>query len=149
MDNLSNTLPNNLGDAIASEPLWLTAWLIVLGGTHFLALAFVVYKNEARWRFRWEPLAIVGCFFLAGVIMNALYAQYGYVRLLGLGHLIGWAPIYAWMLYRRKGIGFAGIWGKYVHWYLLIAGISLVIDAVDVVRYFVGDDGSLYLRWDS
>jgi len=33
-----------------------------------------------------------------------------------------------------------------VHLYLLIAGASLLIDAIDVVRYLVGD-GELLGRW--
>jgi hypothetical protein len=144
-----NDVPATLAEAMATEPLWLSVWLVVLGGTHLIAIFFTVYKGEQGWGFRWEPLAILGCFALAGLIMNAMYAHYGYVRLLGLGHLIGWAPIYGWMVYKRSSIGFATVWGKYVHWYLLIAGISLVIDAADVIRYLVGDDGSLYLRWGS
>jgi hypothetical protein len=33
-----------------------------------------------------------------------------------------------------------------VHAYLVIAGLSLVIDAIDFVRYLVGD-GALLHRW--
>lgn len=32
------------------------------------------------------------------------------------------------------------------NFYLVIAGISLLVDAVDVIRYLLGD-GELYLRW--
>ena len=31
------------------------------------------------------------------------------------------------------------LFSKYIHAYLIIAGISLVIDAVDVIRYLLGD----------
>ena len=140
-------LPATLGEAMSTEPTWLVSWLILLGGTIFLSIVFTIYKDEQGFRFRWEPLAIIGCFFLAGAIMNFMYERVGYVRLLGLAHIIGWAPIYVYLVIKRKGIGFATLWGKYVHLYLLIAGISLVIDTIDVGRYLAGDDGSLYLRW--
>ena len=140
-------LPGTLGEAISTEPTWLVSWLVLLVGTQFLSIALVIYKDEQGFRFRWEPLAIIGCFLLAGAIMEAMYARMGYVRFLGLAHIIGWAPIYIYLVIKRKGIGFVTLWGKYVHLYLLIAGISLVIDTVDVVRYLVGDDASLYLRW--
>ena len=140
-------LPATLGEAMSTEPTWLVSWLILLGGTIFLSIVFTIYKDEQGFRFRWEPLAIVACFFLAGAIMNFMYERVGYVRLLGLAHIIGWAPIYIYLIIKRKGIGFATLWGKYVHLYLLIAGISLVIDTIDVGRYLAGDDGSLYLRW--
>ena len=140
-------LPATLGEAILTEPIWLLSWLFLLVGTHFLSLVFMVYKDEQGFRFRWEPLGILGSFFLAGAIMDVIYQEFGYVRLLGLAHIIGWAPIYIYFLVKRKGIGFKTLWGKYVHLYLLIAGISLVVDALDTVRYLVGDDASIYLRW--
>jgi|TARA_Y100000310_G_scaffold321390_1_gene378959 hypothetical protein len=141
--------PRFLEEAIASEPTWLLLWLAVLAGSHTISILFVVYKHDDGWGFRWEPLAIIGSLLIADMIMQSMFHEYGYVRLLGLAHLIGWAPIYAWMVYQRKIIGFASLWGKYVHWYLVIAGISLFIDGVDVIRYLVGDDGNLYLRWSS
>ena len=61
-------------------------------------------------------------------------------------YLIGWTPAYIWVLTRRKLIGIATIYGKYIHAYLLISGLSLVIDTVDVIRYFLGD-GELFMRW--
>ena len=73
----------------------------------------------------------------AGVYMSWLYEQVGYVRLLGLPHLVFWTPVYVWVLLRRRTIGTNSLFGKYVLLYLAIAGISLVIDLVDVVRYVV------------
>lgn len=54
--------------------------------------------------------------------------------------------VWVWVLSRRRTIGTATLFGKYVHLYLLIAGASLLIDGVDVVRYLVGD-GELLHRW--
>ena len=41
--------------------------------------------------------------------------------------------------YRRAEIGTTSLFGKYAHVYLVIAGISLLIDSIDVLRYLVGD----------
>ena len=142
-------IPATLGGAIGSEPTWLVAWLVLLVGTIFTSILFFAYKKDDGWGFRWEPLAIIGCFFVSGTIMEYMYGQFGYVRLLGLAHIIGWAPIYGWLAFKRKVIGFSSVWGKYVHLYLLIAGLSLVVDALDTVRYVIGDNGSLYLRWNT
>jgi len=38
------------------------------------------------------------------------------------------------------------VFGKYIHFYLVFAGLLLGIDLLDVVRYLLGD-GELYLRW--
>ena len=140
------TLPATLGEAILTEPWWLQAWLIVLGAGLLGALLFAVRRNHAGWHIRRECFAILLSAVAAAVIMDWLYAEYGYVRLLGLGHLLAWTPAYAYVLSRRKRIGFAGWYGKYIHFYLLVVGISLCIDAIDVVRYLLGD-AELYLRW--
>jgi hypothetical protein len=141
----SNTL--TLTEAMATEPLWLKSWLFLLVTTHFAAVLFVVGRESGRWRVRAEPIAILASFFAAAVLMNWLYTQLGYVRLLGLAHLVFWTPAYLWVLSRRRAIGRASLFGKYVHAYLVIAGISLAIDAVDVVRYLVGQSAPLLHRW--
>ena len=139
-------LPATLTEAIATEPGWLRAWVMLLVVSNLAGLLFIVGRGEGRWLVRPEPIAIVASFVAAGVFMGWMYEQVGYVRLLGLAHLLCWGPAYAWVLMRRRAIGTASLFGKYVTLYLVIAGISLAIDAVDVVRYLAGD-GELLRRW--
>lgn len=133
------TMPLTLRDAMAAEPLWLQGWIGVLVVTNLLAVLFVVTRTAGRWRIRPEPLAILAAFVAAGLFMEWLYAQVGYVRLLGLAHLVFWGPVWAWLVTRRADIGTGTWFGRYLHLYLVIAGISLVIDAVDVIRHLLGD----------
>ncbi|MBL4819729.1 MAG: hypothetical protein JKY98_01890 [Gammaproteobacteria bacterium] len=144
MDNLE--IPATLGEAIATEPMWLQAWVMVLVIAQLGAVLFIVGRDNGNWIIRKECLAIIPGFFVAAMILNLLYAQFGYVRLLGLAHVIGWSGPFIWVLMRRKIIGFASVYGKYIHFYLLISGLSLIIDSLDVVRYIVGD-GDLFMRW--
>jgi hypothetical protein len=139
-------MPADLNAAIATEPVWLQAWLGVLVVTNLAALLFVLGRHQGRWVVRAEPIAILAAFAAAGVFMGWLYEQVGYVRLLGLAHLLFWGPVWAWILARRSAIGTSGSFGKYVHLYLLVAGASLLIDAIDVIRYLLGD-GALLHRW--
>lgn len=132
--------PATLGEAIATQPNWLQGWVMILVITHVLAIPFVVYRDDGRWRVRLEALAIFVSFLVAGAFMGWLYQRVGYVRLLGLPHLLFWTPVYVWILRRRRD--FAGsLFGRYLPLYLVVAGISLVVDAVDVVRYLLGDGG--------
>jgi len=137
-------LPASLGDAIGAEPLWLQAWVLTMVLVHLAALLFVLGREPQQWRFRPEPLAIFVSFLAAAAIMSWLYDRFGYVRLLGLAHLVAWGPVYVWILWSRRRFPVATMYGKYIHLYLLVAGISLVIDAVDVVRWLAGD-GELFL----
>lgn len=139
-------MPPTLNEAIATEPLWLRGWLVILVTANLAAVLFVVGREEGRWRVRPEAIAILVSFVAAGVFMNWLYAQVGYVRLLGLAHLVFWGPVWAWILVRRRTIGSDSLFAKYLLVYLVIAGLSLAIDAVDVVRHLLGD-GELLHRW--
>jgi hypothetical protein len=140
------TLPATLGEAIATEPLWLRAWLVVLGGANLAAVLFAVGREGGRWRLRPEPLAIIAAFVAAAVFMDWLYARVGYVRLLGLAHLVCWTPAWIWLLRRRRALDTGSWLGRYVRVWLVVAGISLAIDAVDVIRHLLGD-GELLYRW--
>ncbi len=132
-------LPESLGEAIATEPGWLQAWVLALVIVNLAAVLFLPKREGGRLGVRPEPIAIVLSFVLAAVFMGWLYDQVGYVRLLGVAHLAFWGPVYVWVFTRRRAIGSASLFGKYVLVYLVITGTSLVIDAIDVVRYLVGD----------
>ena len=139
-------MPATLGDAIGTEPAWLQGWILVLGAAHITALAFVVGHDNGRWVVRPEPIAVVASAIVATMIMTWLYSQVGYVRLLGLAHLACWTPVYLWMWSRRRALVRGTLFTKWVQAYLIIVGLSLAIDVVDVIRHLVGD-GELLHRW--
>lgn len=143
---MGTDLPATLADAIATEPLWLQAWIMILAGTHLLSVAFVAHRTDTGWKVRAESVAILVSFFMAAAAMGWLYDRIGYVRLLGAAHLVFWTPVYIWILARRKDLGVRTLFGKYLLVYLVVAGISLLIDAIDVVRHLLGD-GELLHRW--
>lgn len=139
-------IPATLGEAILTEPLWLQAWIVILSSAVLGSVLFLIRRDHAGWHLRRECFAILVSAVAAALIMDWLYAEYGYVRLLGLGHLIAWTPAYVFVWLRRRRIGYHTWFGRYIHFYLIIAGLSLCIDAIDVLRYVLGD-GELYLRW--
>lgn len=136
---MTDDIPATLGDAIATEPLWLQAWVTMLVAVHLAAIFFVVTRRDGGWRVRYQPMAILVSFLFAGMFMSWLYQQVGYVRLLGLAHLVFWTPVYIWVWRTRRAEGVESLYGKYLVAYLVIAGISLVIDAIDVIRYLLRD----------
>jgi len=139
-------IPATLNEAIFSEPLWLQAWVMLLVIANIGAIPFAPTKENNAWKLRSECVAIIVSFVVAAILMDWMYNTFGYVRLLGMAHLVAWTPAFVYVLMRRKQLGMSTAFGKYVHFYLVIAGLSLVIDLLDVVRYLVGD-GELYLRW--
>jgi hypothetical protein len=144
MENIG--IPATLNEAIFSEPLWLQAWVMLLVIANIAAIPFALTKVEGAWKLRKECLAIIVSFVVAAILMDWMYNTFGYVRLLGMAHLVAWTPAFVVVLMRRKELGMSTAFGKYVHFYLVVAGLSLGIDLLDVVRYLLGD-GELYLRW--
>ena len=81
----------------------------------------------------------LACLILGFMIMWGIYASKGFVRVLGLGHLISWPPLMVWY---AKVVGQGNIEEAFQYWLmavLVVNGVSLVIDFVDVVRYSLGD----------
>jgi hypothetical protein len=142
----NSDLPATLAEAILTEPFWLQAWVMLLVIAQLGAVLFVVGKDNGNWFLRKECLAIIPGFIVAAIVMDWMYGQYGYVRLLGLAHLVAWSGPFVWIFLRRKLIGIESVYGKYILFYLVVSGTSLLIDAVDVIRFMVGD-GDLFMRW--
>ena len=124
-----------LTDTILGQPPLLKGWILILMLTHYIGVVFVVVKTSEGWRVRYEAIAIVASFVASAAFMEWLYSQYGYAGILGLAHLVFWLPAYIWVLLRQRAIGFSTVFGKYTIFYLVVAGVSLVLDAVDVVGY--------------
>ena len=121
--------------AIAQQPLWVQYWMNwLLFAAFILPLALLIWRQS-----RIAGIAtIVASMAAAGGIMW-LYGKMGYVKLLGLPHIVLWTPlaIYLVMQIRRTDMP---PWPQRI---ILVALatilISLVFDYVDVLRYVLGE----------
>ncbi len=136
---MNEIVPVDLGAAIATQPMWLQVWVMILTVVNLSAIFFAGKKQNGKLRVRIEALAIVFSFIAAGMLMSWLYNKVGFVRLLGLPHLIFWLPVYIWLLIKFRRNEFSFPFKQYLVVYFVIAGISLIIDIVDVTRYLLGD----------
>ncbi len=128
-----------LSDAIATQAQWIQIWVMWLAIITFAALgAFLVQRKT--WLYAAAVAAATAANF---VVMNWLYGQVGYVRLLGLPHVLFWTPlaVYVWLGLR------AGAITGWVRWVAIVLVISLIaslaFDYVDVARWVLGDRASL------
>ncbi len=128
----------DLNAAIAMQSAWLQAWVMVLVVVNLAAVLFLLARRDRKLHVRMEAVAIVVSFVAAGAAMSWLYEQVGYVRLLGLPHLLFWLPVYVWLVVRFRRNAFTPPFKHYLRVYFLIAGISLLVDYVDVLRYLLG-----------
>jgi hypothetical protein len=77
------------------------------------------------------------------VSMGWLYRQIGYVRLLGIVHVILWTPLFVYLFNRAKN-GQMTLAFRLVIWvFVATLAVSLAFDYVDVVRYLLGERDSI------
>ncbi len=119
-------------EEIRQGPLWVQIWVNWMALMMVLTIPFAFVRVEARW----AVLAMLLIF----PTMMFLYAQFGYQRILGLGHIPYWTPLLVYLLARRdKWRVKESIGGKWLALFTLTISISLLFDYADVIRYLIGE----------
>ena len=121
---------------VLSMPWPWQVWLGLLVFVNAVPPLFFLETLEAK-------VVLVG-FVVSAAFMLTLFAKLGYVKLLGLGHA-PWLFTVPWLWSRLGDVTPSG-W--FYYWLIAVIiqnGLSLVIDAVDVVRYLKGAGGQFLL----
>jgi hypothetical protein len=124
------TIMLNFMKSMLKMPRPWVVWVSLLMALNMLFPLFFLTTLEAK--------VVLTTMMASAGLMTCIYAQKGFVRLLGLGHIL-WVPLIAWLL------GRVDIWNPHTgfeQWVvsvIILNGLSLVIDLLDVVRYFEGD----------
>ncbi len=115
---------------VLKMPLHWQLWLILLVAANGVAPLLFLQHVEAR---------VVLVTFLASVtLMTLLTARFGFTRIVGLGHIL-WLPMLAFLFTRLGDIPASDAFGIWIRALFVLNGISMVIDAVDVIRYIAGE----------
>lgn len=125
-----------LMDAFQAEidagPAWVALWVNFMGAVFALAVPFAFFRLEAR-----VAILVIA---LTVPTMIFVFGQIGYVRLLGLVHVILWTPFLIFLLSRRKDWNVREtLAGKWILLLTLTITVSLAFDYADVVRYIAGE----------
>ena len=70
--------------------------------------------------------------------MTVLTARYGFTRIVGLGHIF-WIPLLFFLGLRQNELLGNDLFGIWMTVLITLNATSLVIDAVDVIRYLTGE----------
>ena len=132
---VDGTLPMTLSEAIAAQPRWLTYWVNWMAfATIALPLALLIWRPS-----RLAGVATVVVSIAAGFGVNAMYAQMGYVRLLGLPHIILYTPLVIWLFAQARRPDMPA-WPRRILWVVIATiAISLAFDYTDSLRYLLGE----------
>lgn len=113
-----------------SLPMPWPAWIGLLMAVNMLAPIYFLGTLEAQ--------AVLAAALLGAAIQMAIFARKGFVRLLGVGHVF-WVPLLPWLWTRLDQADTAELFGYWIVTIIIVDGISLLIDAIDVTRYLNGD----------
>lgn len=124
-----------LSQALATQPLWVQYW------NYFMVFCIVVVPLSLLiWKqSRLAAVIIVAASLLAGVGVFRIFGALGYVKLLGLPHIIVWTPL-VWFLLQQIKRNDMPVWPRRIMLVVLaVFVVSLMFDYVDVVRYVLGE----------
>ena len=114
---------------ILEMPIHWQLWVALLFLTNMAAVFFLP---------RVEASVVLAGLFVGALLQVGIFARFGFVRLLGLGHF-HWLVMIAWLVSRLGSIRGEGLFHSWVVAVIVVCGLSLVIDTVDVVRYLRGE----------
>ena len=107
-----------------------TLWVATLMALNMMGPLFFIHTMEAK--------AVLVSTLAGAVLMMFLYGRFGFVRLLGLGHIF-WIPLVIWLGTRIPETGLSTPFGAWLALVLIVNIISLAIDMLDVSLYLRGD----------
>lgn len=119
---------NSFMNDMAQQPMWVQIWVNILGAVNFAAIFF--------WRSLLARIVLVAII-LSAISMVYLHSQYGYVRLLGLPHIVLWTPMLIYFWKEMPKLEPSRLL-TYLRVLTTVNFISLLFDYVDVTRYFLG-----------
>ncbi|MFT4707107.1 MAG: hypothetical protein ACI9PU_000945 [Ascidiaceihabitans sp.] len=128
-----------LEEAMALQPQWVVIWVYVLVAGAFVApVVLLIWKASRK-----AGIITLIASLLAGFGIQMMFDAMGYVKLLGLPHLILWVPIVVFLM-AQQARGDMTNWPRRIIWFIIaIICISLVFDFIDVARWILGERAPL------
>jgi len=122
-------------EAMAQQPQWVQLWLnVLLLGTFILPAALLIWRQT-----RLTGIVTLIVSLTAGFGVMWLYNRMGYVRLLGLPHVLLWTPLVIYLIGQFQQDRIPQIPKTLLGCIIATLLISLAFDCVDVIRYALGE----------
>ena len=126
-------------EAIATQPTWIQIWVSWMGIAILGTMTALAFSKPTRQ----DSLIILAVTVPMYFAMMWLYDQFGYVRLLGIVHVVLWTPLAIYLWQRLKNAAIVTPFRQVIWILLATILISLAFDYADVVRYVLGERGSM------
>ena len=135
---MENQMPFNEAMFILASG-WQTVWLYWMSFAIIVTPLVLVFSKATRL----DAVIVLLTNIAMLVGMGSVYEQIGYVRLLGIVHVILWTPLFIYLFLRAKN-GEMPLLCRLIIWMFVVTlAVSLVFDYTDVVRYLLGERESM------
>jgi len=122
-------------EAVALQPEWVQIWVSILFAVAFILPISLIFWQQSGL----AGIVTVGSSFVAGFAMTQLYAMVGYVKLLGLPHIVFWTPAAIFLITQLRRPDMPKVPRFIILVVLSVILISLVFDYTDLALYLLGD----------
>ena len=118
---------------------WQTAWLYWMSFAIIVTPLVLVFSKATRL----DAVIVLLTNIAMLVGMSWVYDQMGYVRLLGIVHVILWTPLFIYLVFRARRGEMPLLCRLAIWMFVATLAVSLVFDYTDVVRYLLGERDSM------
>ena len=139
MEVLENQIPFNEAMFTLAEGTWLTWWFYWMAFAIAFTPLVLIFSKKTRLD---AVIVFVGNLFMFWG-MSWIYDLMGYVRLMGIVHVITWTPLFIYLVYRARK-GEMPLPCRLVMWmFAATLAVSLAFDYTDTIRWLLGERDSL------
>ena len=118
---------------------WMIVWLYWMSFAIIVTPLVLVFSKATRL----DAVIVLLTNIAMLVGMGWVYEQMGYVRLMGIVHVILWTPLFIYLVLRAKN-GEMPLLCRLIIWmFAATLAVSLVFDYTDVARYLLGERDSM------
>lgn len=129
----------SFADAVATQGPVIRLWVLWLTVIMLATPAVLLFFRATR-----RDAVVVLTATLATIVsMQWLYGEMGFVRLLGLPHVVIWTPLAVYLVLRLIQGGLPALPRIAIKVFLASILVSLVFDYIDVIRWLLGERGSM------
>ena len=126
-------------EAIATQPSWVQWWVNWMSIAIVGSMIALLFSKTTRRDSAVILITSLAIFFM----MMWLYQQIGFVRLLGIVHVVIWTPLAVYFWRRQNNSAITAPFRQVIWVFLATIVVSLVFDYADVVRYLLGERESM------
>jgi len=126
-------------EALAQQPLWVQIWVNVMTVVLLGAFVTLLFSRQTR-----RDALVLALGYAANVAaMLWLHSEFGFVRLLGLPHVLFWTPLVIYFLWRLRDRRITAPFRQVIWLLVAVMVVSLGFDYADVARYLLGETAPL------